>query len=277
MRKYGIRKTILAVLLLCILSGMTVCAAVSDQIYDEAGLLSAGEAESLSASIDGLREKWDFNFIILSTNDAGGKDEIEYADDFYYEKGYADNERKGGLTLFIDMDNRKVRVKTDGDVIYYLTDERIEDVIDAGYEALRNGEYYDCYMDMLAQAVVYFERGIPSNQYTYDEETGRIKRYRSIQWYEALIALLVAAGAAGIAGVSVFGRYRLKWGQYTYDYKENGRLDLKRDSDRFINKSVTARRIPKNNGSGGSGGGGGRSSTHSSGGGHRSGGGSRGF
>ena len=39
-----------------------------------------------------------------------------------------------GLALLIDMDNREITVSTSGIAIRYLTDERIENILDAGYD-----------------------------------------------------------------------------------------------------------------------------------------------
>ena len=122
----------------------------------------------------------------------------------------------------------------------------------------------------------YMDKGIPSDQYTVNTETGEITRYlslRPIDWVIAVGAALILAGS--VCGFTV-GRYKLKWGSYTYPYKQKGRLNLTNQSDHFTNQVVTQRHIPKNDDSGGSGGGG-MSSTHTSSGGGTFGGGGRGF
>ena len=68
-----------------------------------------------------------------------------YADDFYMDNGYYDNGMDGGILFLIDMDNRQVWISTAHDMRYYLTDERLEDVIDAGYEELTEEKYALCF------------------------------------------------------------------------------------------------------------------------------------
>lgn len=45
---------------------------------------------------------------------------------------------------------------------------------------------------------VCYDNGIAADQYNYDPETGKISRYRSVRWYEALFAL-AAAGCPAAA------------------------------------------------------------------------------
>ena len=63
------------------------------------------------------------------------------------------------------------------------------------------------------------DKGIVSGQYNYDSETGRISRYHSIRWYEALFAVAVAAGVALSACLGVMHRYSMKPSRRQ---KENG-------------------------------------------------------
>lgn len=278
MKKNYIIRKLLCLLLLFLLCSIHAQAAREKQIFDQSGLMNDREISAITEKANELREKYQMNFVILTTDDAGGKTAMEYADDFYMDQGFYDNDEKGGATFLIDMDNRELWIGTAGDMRYFLTDERIEQVIDAGYSFLRDKEYYDCFEQLLEQTRIFLEKGIPSDQYTYDTETGEIVRYRSIRPIEALIALIAALAAGGIACALVVGKYRLKWGTYKYPFREKSKLTLTGKEDRFMNQVVTTRHIPRNPppGSGG-GGGGGRSSTHTSGGGGNFGGGGRKF
>ena len=71
------------------------------------------------------------------TRDAQGKDAEAYADDYYDTHGYGEN----GVLFLIDLDNGQVWISTAGAMIRFLTDARIEEVLDAGYEALQAGQY----------------------------------------------------------------------------------------------------------------------------------------
>ena len=104
-------------------------------------------------------------------------------------------------------------------MIRYLTDARIDAVIDAGYDNLKAKNYADGILEMLNETESYLEDGIPSNQYNYDTETGKISRYRSITVYEAIGAAVIALLCGGGFAASVLGSYRLKKKTYRYPYE----------------------------------------------------------
>lgn len=267
----------LLLLFLCIFLPGILALAEEEQIFDQAELLDSRQIQQIREQTDLLREKHQMNFVIVTTNDAMGKDTEDYADDFYMDHGFYDNGKAGGLTLLIDMDNRQVWISTAGDMIYYLTDDRIQEVIDRGYEQLKNGEYAACFLNMLEGAADYVEEGIPSDLYIRDTETGKIVKYRSILPWEAALAVAIALAAAAGAAVWVVGSYRMKWGTYKYPYESKSSMKLYVKNDRFVNQVVTTRHIPRNPPPSGGGGGGSVSSTHSSSGGGTFGGGGRGF
>mgnify|MGYP000093259931 CR=1 FL=1 len=51
--------------------------------------------------------------------------------------------------------------------------------------------------DFLEDVSDYVKQGVESGQYTYDRDTGEIVRYRSIRWYEAVAAVVIAGILAG--------------------------------------------------------------------------------
>lgn len=152
------------------------------------------------------------DFVVVTTEDAEGKTSEEYADDYYDYNGYADD----GALYLIDLDNGSVWISTAGKMIRYLTDARIDAVIDAGYDNLKAKNYADGILEMLNETESYLEDGIPSDQYNYDTETGKISRYRSITVYEAIGAAVIALLCGGGFAAAVLGSYRLKKKTYRY-------------------------------------------------------------
>ena len=157
-------------------------------------------------------------------------------------------------------------------MIRYLTDARIDVVIDAGYDNLKAKNYADGILEMLNETESYLEDGIPSDQYNYDTETGKISRYRSITGYEAIGAAVIALLCGGGFAAAVLGSYRLKRKTYRYPYESRAKVHFTRRDDQFRHRSITQRRIPREPPSGG---GGGQSSVHTSGSGTTHGGGGR--
>lgn len=254
-------------------SYVSVAAAQEGNVYDDAALLTESEIAALNEDITSLQEASGWNVYAVTTADAMGKTTAAYADDFFDEHS---PEQEDGVVVLIDMDNREITISTCGEAIRYLTDERIEAILDDAYTDVSNEAYGDCLDSMLDGVAEYYDEGIQSDQYNYDTETGEISRYRTLTVMEILVVLVVAIIVGAVIYGVVVGKYQLRFGTYQYDFRDSGRVNLRVKEDRFVNQTLTHRRIPKQDGSGG-GHSSGRSSTHSSSSGRSHGGGSRKF
>ena len=257
------------------LTGMKVRAQETNmQLTDQAMLLTEEEAAEVEEEIVKLEQETGWDVMAVTTNDAGGMDATTYAETWFDDYTINDN----GIILAIDMDNREIVIRTFGECRFYLTDDRIDSILDDGYEEVSNEWYADTFLVMMEGVeTAYYEEDITDN-YLEDEDTGEITRYKEkkqITWTELIIALIIAFAAAGITAGSIIGKYRLKTGGYKYPIEKNGKVNLNRKEDQFVNQFVTHRTIPKETSSGGSSGG--RSTVHTGAGGRSSGGGSRKF
>ena len=271
------KKCKLAVFLLTmsvLFTGSSVMAAQQGNVYDNAGLLSGEEITAIDQKITTMTEATDWNIYAVTTYDAEGKSATAYADDFF---DYHSPEQEDGVVVLIDMDNREITISTCGEAIRYLTDSRIDGILDDAFYDVSEGEYGDCLNTMLDGVRDAYDAGVPSGQYNYDVETGEVSRYRTITLVEALIAFGLAAGTGIIIYVVVVGRYQLRFGTYQYEFRNNSTMLLRNKEDRFVHETTTHRRIPKQTSSGGGGSSSGRSSTHRSSSGRSHGGGSRKF
>lgn len=253
--------------------------AAKDYVYDQADLLTTEEEAELQKQAEFYNDKWNMNFLVVTTDDAEGKSSMEYADDFYDICFLEDSEEDGVLYL-IDMDNREIYLSTSGEAIRYLTDSRIAYILDEAFERVVVEDYYGTFAAFFEQTDEYLNSGIPSDQYNYDTETGGSDYYddnlyeepKQITMSELLIAFAVALAAAiGTVGV-VKAKYQLKFEDFHYNAYTDSEISLSVKSDHLVNKFVTHRRIPRNNGSSGS-----RSSVHRSSSGRSHGGGGRKF
>lgn len=249
-------------------------------VFDKADLLTTEEEDELNDMANNLAENFNMNFVILTTDDAEGKEAEAYVDDFYMDNGFYDDGKDGGAIYLIDMDNRRVQVETAGDMkSLYITDDRVDGIIDAGYEDVKDGAYATAFEAMLNATVDYIEDGVVDGKFDYNEDTGEISYYdtgkeiREITLVEFLIALGIALAAGGIAVSCVVGTYYLKWGTYEYPYKEKAKLKVSRKRDDFIGSHVSHRHIEHESSSSDSG----MTTTHDSSGGGNFGGGGRDF
>lgn len=234
--------------LICLL-GMAVTLAGSvcvyaegstENVYDDAYLLSASEAETLSQEISELKQETGWEIFAVSTDDAEGKSARAYADDFYDAHTAEDSD---GVALLIDMDNREIYISTYGEAVRYLDDNRLDAILDDAYYYVADAEYMECFEAMLDGVADYYRRGIPEGQYNYDTETGAISKHYGITLTEILPVLLVAVIVGLVIFFSVVGKYRLKFGTYKYDFHRYGKLRLSNREDQFINQTLTQRRI----------------------------------
>lgn len=261
MRK-KITGSIISFLTLALLVAMPLCvqAEPTQNVYDDAALLSETEAAALSEKIDALEEQTGWVIFAVSTEDALGKSARAYADDFFDMNTAED---ASGVVFLIDMDNREIWISTCGDAIRYLTDRKLESMLDNSYAYVSEGEYDSCFDSMIEDAEYYYGSGIEEGQYNYDVETGAVSRHYGISPMEAGAALLAAVGAAVIFFIVIVGKYRLKLNTNQYDFRSYGKLNLTNRVDHLVNVTHTQRRIQSSNGNGGSRSSG-RSSTHHS-------------
>lgn len=264
----------LATLCICLcLGGVPVLA--DCLIRDDAQLFSTVVQQEIEALSQEIQDEYQMNVLVMTCEDAQGKESNEVLEDTYEKYGLESNDARGGIALIIDMDNRELNLVTDRDMMYYITDYREEQIYDAGQEYASDGEYGEAMQAMLNQTLEYLQDGIPGNHYVYDTETGKIVRDHRLTAEDILYAFLGALLVSGITAVVLYRRYKVVK-KYRYSTEKNASLKITAQNDRLVNQFVTHRRIEQDHSS--SGGDSGRTSTHSSSGGHTYGGGhGRGF
>lgn len=268
-------------ILCCLLLGLSIGTHASAQeqyVYDDAELLSGAEEAELHAFAMRLQNDWQMNFLIVTTDDTAGDSAKEYADDFYDEK-FPEEDEEDGILYLIDLEHRELYLSTSGVATRYLTDERIEQILEKAYASAADGDYYGTFAAYLHETEEYLKQGIPENQYDYDTETGERDFYekpKRLTLGEFLFALIAALAAAGITAGVIVGKYQLRFEDFHYDAYTDSEIQFSEKTDRLVNTFVTHRRIPKNQNHGGSGGGS-RSSVHTSSSGRSHGGGGRSF
>lgn len=275
MKKLGI---VLCLALILLLSGVSLADTKTDQrVYDKAGLFSEEEIQELEEEIKSLRETMNMDVALVTTSDAHGRTSERYADDFYDEMKLGMGEEDSGLLYLMDMDNRELYISTCGQMIRFLTDERVEDMLDNGIGYMGDGDYMGCARQLMQDTLRWYEKGIVKGQYNVDRDTGEISYYkgghkRSIRWYEALLAAAVSGFCAGSVCLKVKNEYAMKEerkqaSNYYMAYRADACFRFRDQRDVMKNSHVLRQVIPRttHTGPGGSGHSG-RSTTHSIGG-----------
>ncbi len=247
-----------------LLVGILCCLSVfasEQRVFDQAGLFEDTEISELESRVSDLREKYSFDIVVVTTDDAKGKSAARYADDYYDDHGFGGGAERSGVLFLIDMDNREAYISTTGSA-RRLYDSRIEEMLDAVFGYLPDGDYYHSAVAFLEQAAYYAEQGVPVDGYTEDDgsATEAVARI-SLPWAIVTIALALVAGGGFF--LVVFLRYNRRGKQCPYPFRQQSKLELIHSEDNYLGTTMTSRQIEtsddNSSGSGGSGGGGGGS------------------
>lgn len=241
-------------------------------VVDSAAIFSSSEEAALSDKLAGLSGQYSMDIVIVTTNDAEGKSSREYADDYFDYNGYGIGTERDGILLLMDFDNREVYISTSGKGIKYLTDARVESILDDIFDAgFADGEYYDGAEAFIASTSSFLAQGIPEGQYNEDEGKNSLSLFDG----------LIGAAASGASGLGFFAstkkRYKGHPAPLAFNFRDSSLVELGIASDNLINEYTTSRIIPVAPVRSSGGGSIGRSTTHRSGSGRTHGGGGRKF
>ena len=267
----------LSLLIFCVLT--SAAGQTEQRVFDQAHLMGQTEIDSLESRIASMKIKYGMDFVVLTADDVKIGGSQAYADDFYDQHGFGTGSDASGFLFFIDMANREIHVSTSGVMIRYMTDARVNVLLDAVIPYVTAGEYIGAAYAALDQVEVFLKNGIPDNQYNQDAQ-GNVDPYqrpklKAVTMGEAAIALLSGLAGALILFFSVRGKYAMKGSAYSYDLKKNAAVNITGATDVYLRTQVT--RVPRASSNSGGGSSGGRSSTHRSSSGRVHGGGGRKF
>ena len=205
-------------LLLALIFTFSICltafaAEDRQRVYDFANLLSEEDRQAVEKEIAAAVDKIGMDYVIVTIADKHGKTMREFADDFYDEGEFGLGNKQSGVLILIDMEERTVYMSTCGDAINYYNDDRIYTMTDGDdqlYDYLSEGNYRRAMERTIAQAIVFYEAGIDAKQFTYNEETGEIVRYKKLTIIEIILSVLVAVIPAALYVSSIKKQYLMK-------------------------------------------------------------------
>ena len=116
------------------------------RLNDMADLLTAEQEAALLARLDEISQQQDFDLVVVTADDLGGKYYVDYADDYFDYNNFGLGGGRDGALLLISMEpnNRKCYISTSGRGIDAFTDSTIESLLDVIVdEHLAYGEYYE--------------------------------------------------------------------------------------------------------------------------------------
>ena len=236
----NIKKIMAAALLVVLLLGMMLPAgAASPRFIDEAGLLSAQEAANLTAKLDEISERLQFDVVVATVETLGNPDSVVYALDYYENHNFRAD---GGAILLLATEDRDFGFAYLGHGISVFTDSAEGKLYDSYIPHLRNDDYYLAFMafaDGVDDAVVY--------------AAGAGARNRN---FAIIGSIVVALLAAFIVTGSWKGQLKsVRKQDFARAYVRAGSLSLQHQGDVFLFRRVARTAKPQSSSGGGGGGG----------------------
>ena len=126
-----------------ILAGMLLRASAlaETRVFDYAGLLTGSQEETLEAEILALRQEFDFDFALLTTNDSQGKTAWDYGADFYDSGDFGPD----GLILTVCMDQRQIEGVGSGAGVDIFPPETLVRMYDRVVDDMSDGDYMEAF------------------------------------------------------------------------------------------------------------------------------------
>lgn len=226
-----------------------------ERVYDYAGVLTDEEEERLRELIAKKESLIKSDIVLVTMSQAVESGSVSWengmmilADDFYDKKNYGFDKVHGNGVLLLDnwYEGQKGSwLSTCGRVYERFGNEEINEVLQAVYDRV-DAHPYEAYKAYIEETV--------------KQMTGKV--------YGGPVLLLLLLVPLVVLAVFVVTKLKSPLGQENMGanvYVNGGRPVIKAKSDQLVNKFVTTRRLPSNNGSGSggshSGGGGGHVSS----------------
>lgn len=227
-------------------SNIAIASTESKQrVYDFAGIFNKDEIKNLEIMCNEYSSKRETDFIILTTNETGGRGTIKYMQDFYDEKALGYDKPHGNCAILtIDMQNRYVYLAGFYKAKEYLDDNRLAIIRKKITSDLTNKNYYKASQAFIKTSYKYMgiRPGVNPNNI-----------FLQI-WFQIVVSLGVAAISVIIMVYNSGGTVTVNGN--TYIDSKNSRVIEGRDD--YIRTTVTrTEKSSDNSSSGGRSGGGG--------------------
>ena len=187
---------------MCLFFGAVDCRAAQENkepgvaVADDAEILMEEEADWLKGVAQVLSDKSGWNVVVATCSDAKGKKAQTVCEE-YFNQYTAGND---GISCLVDLDNRELYLATAGDAQLYLTDVRLDAILNKAYTAAKEEDYTQALYLMLSESDQAYSKGIPEGVEVQEKEGKKMGRLGSIMF------TLVAAMGGYIIGKMIRDR-----------------------------------------------------------------------
>lgn len=241
-------------------------------IYDEAGLLSSSQVDTLNQLANEYSQNWDTDFIVYTSGNSAGTDVQELMGNFYdeYERN-SDVPNVSVVMLTLDMNNRELYVAGFYKGMEYVDNQRADRIRDLITPFLSSGDYEQAFTKFLDKANEFMgiepepeyssgsgstggssgtSHGV-SRDYVSGSDDDDEESIISNGWFQLIVSLVLGGIVVGIMASNAGGRVTVN--RFTYEDSRNSGVIAR--NDQYIRTTVSKRKIERNTNSGGGGGG----------------------
>lgn len=245
MKKKALISLLLLLSLLCCLTVSAHAEARLDYVSDYAGLLSDYERQSLSEEAAQLSEQYDCGVYIVIVGDyhefVNGNIET-FTEEVFHSYGLGRGESENGVILGMSMDDRDYDIYAHGDFgNYAFTDYGKEQLADSFLDNFRRDDWAGGFRDFVENSGELMRRaknGEPVDQWISDEPE---EHFGVIELFICLIVGLITGGAT-VGGMKKQMKTAVEQTRAS-GYVPKGGVNLRVQSDQFVNRVVTSHRI----------------------------------
>jgi len=220
---------------------------------DEVGLLTASQVSLLTAKLDEISKRHQFDVVINITDSTGNKSPRLYAADFFEEQGFGYGKDESGIILMLAMRSRDFAFVTKGYGLYAFTDKGQEYMEKLFLPHLKNDDYFVAFMAFADAADDFLENAKAGNPYDSGNIPMTPAERQSARLWTVIISLVIAFAVPGIvvaAWTSQLKSVRKK--DHAADYIRRGSMQLTLQRDIFLHRNVSRTARQQDSGSSGS-------------------------
>lgn len=148
--------------------------AKKNRVFDDAGLLSPDVINKINEIASLQAEKYDIDVGVYTFTDlAGDRNVRTHADRFILKNDFGIGEEKNAILYYIYMNgtDREVGISTSGTGIDYLTDRRIDEILDESIGFLKERDFDQAGVLFINKTDDFLAAGIPEGFFRESEET----------------------------------------------------------------------------------------------------------
>lgn len=214
------------------------------RLFDKADLLSDSEEEELSAKLDEISERQQADLVVVTQKSLKGKSPMEFADDFYDNKGYGFGDGKDGILFLISMEERDWYISTSGFGITAVTDAGREYMSEQFLDDLKEGEYAAAFTTFAELCDDFLTQARTGTPYDVDHLPKEPFAFFGGMITALVIGFLISLIATGIMRRKLKSVHR----QPAADsYVKKGSVKLTKENDLFLYQHIERREKPKEN------------------------------